>query len=46
MSKPRISVSFAMSYDFLDRIDKVRGQKSRSEFVREAIEYYLKEGQK
>jgi len=35
--KPRISVSFAMSYDFLEKIDAARGSQSRSEFAREAI---------
>lgn len=42
----RFSIALSINSEELDRIDKARANKTRSEFIREAIEYYLKEYQK
>ena len=41
----RFSVALSITLEELHRIDRARGRKTRSQFVREAIAHYLKEGQ-
>ena len=42
----KIPIGIGLPISLVDRIDSIRGNKDRSEFVREAIEFYLKERQK